>query len=415
MTTRERFLAGGVLSVLILAGGGFLVQMLFLGPLKERKTRIIQLQQDVDEKQARVDQINADKAKLKRWELISLPNDPNSKKVEFPATALPAKREYANYLSDLFRTSGLTAVVTPREVDVRSSPTIGVKVPVYAKLFFHVQAKGTLESFVKAMERFHHTGLLHQVHDFAINRPLTPGPDARPGELDITLTVEALLLDIAPKRATLLPGVDSGMASIDVATALQGGPPGLAGAIWATWPTGPLGPSVLAQPRRDYSLIAAKNIFLGLEIAAYEPDVEVTRFMYLTDITQNDVRAEASLYDRYNNKKTRLRSQNGFNSFRITESEDGSIVRGKVVRIEDRDVVFEVNDKTYSMHVGQNLEEAMRKPLAQEKLKELKSSGTEEKSKEAKSAVSEERPKDARPAVSEEKLKVAKPVPAPAQ
>jgi len=33
----------------------------------------------------------ADKAKLKTLELLSLPNDPNSKKVGVPATALPAK------------------------------------------------------------------------------------------------------------------------------------------------------------------------------------------------------------------------------------------------------------------------------------------------------------------------------------
>ena len=43
-----------------------------------------------------------------------------------------------------------------------------------------------------------------------------------------------------------------------------------------------------------------------------------------------------------------------------------------MIRIDDRDVLFEVNDKTYSIHVGQNFAEAMRKPLSVEKLKELK-------------------------------------------
>jgi len=116
----------------------------------------------------RVDQIMADKAKLKRWSCSS-PNDPNSKKVEFSCTAAAPKREYANYLSDLFRTNGLSAVVhAARRLDVRSSPDHRQlkcqSTPSSSSTF----KQGHVGHFVKAMDRFHHTGLLHQVHDLGL-------------------------------------------------------------------------------------------------------------------------------------------------------------------------------------------------------------------------------------------------------
>jgi hypothetical protein len=35
-----------------------------------------------------------------------------------------------------------------------------------------------------------------------------------------------------------------------------------------------------------------------------------------------------------------------------------------VIRIDDRDVIFEAEEKFYTIHIGQSLDEAMRKPVA---------------------------------------------------
>jgi len=122
----------------------------------------------------------------------------------------------------------------------------------------------------------------------------------------------------------------------------------------------------LAQPTRDYRSITGKNIFFGPGLTTEEklPDYEVTRFVHLTDITSSDRRTEAFLYDRYNNKRTRLRASTGFDSFTIYDSAGSKVLNGKVVRIDNRDIIFEVEEKYYVIHVGQNLDEAMRKPVA---------------------------------------------------
>jgi hypothetical protein len=42
-----------------------------------------------------------------------------------------------------------------------------------------------------------------------------------------------------------------------------------------------------------------------------------------------------------------------------------------VLRIDERDVLFQVDKKVYQMHLGDNLEEAMRKALTDSRIKEL--------------------------------------------
>jgi len=90
----------------------------------------------------------------------------------------------------------------------------------------------------------------------------------------------------------------------------------------------------------------------------------------ITDITYNG-RGEAFLYARFNNTKTRLRTSAGFDSFRVRNDKGETLVQGKVIRIEDRDLIFQSGDKYYSLHVGQNLEEVLKHPLDASQLKEL--------------------------------------------
>ncbi len=141
---------------------------------------------------------------------------------------------------------------------------------------------------------------------------------------------------------------------------------------WAVGPTGPLGPGVLAAPTREYASIAGKDIFYGPAVSG---ELVVDRKdtidnVYLTDISYND-KWEAFLYVRYNNSKIRLRTSAGFNSFRVRDDKGETLAQGKVVRIDDRDLVFQSGDRYYAMHVGQNLEEALKHPLGASELKEL--------------------------------------------
>jgi len=193
------------------------------------------------------------------------------------------------------------------------------------------------------------------------------------------MTVEALIVAGAENRPTLLPGVARRLLAVDVVAALQRVPAGLGLVIWAAGPTGPLGPGVLAQPTRQYAAIAKRNIFLGS--TTDRPEVgEIARFVHLTDITTDSERpCEAFFYDRYNGTTTRLRVETGFDVFWIRDSEGETLVHGKVIRLEGRELVFQWDDNYYSMQVGENLAQALKHRLTGEQLKVLGLGGVAEK------------------------------------
>jgi hypothetical protein len=364
MNTRERTLASIVLGMVILGGGYFLVSQLLLGPLRARADNLAALQKDVQNKRDRIAQIKAARPQLDRWKHISLPADADM-----------AQREYEKYLTDLLRLADFAPgalSVTPRPLDTKSSPTLPGKGPVYTKLAFQVQARGSLESLVRMMEHFYRTNLLQQVKTFLVQKPATTRPGQQPRDLDINMTVEALIVNGAENRQSLV-AMDRRLLSValDAIGTRPRGIGGLAAAAVLASPTGPMGSGNLAQPPRDYLALATKNIFLGPVPGAQQEEVDLTRFIYLTSITDNGRRPEAFLYDRYNNRNTRLRASAGFDDFRVADSQDVEVVKGHVLRIDERDVLFQVDKKVYMMHLGENLEEAMRKALSDSRIKEL--------------------------------------------
>jgi hypothetical protein len=359
-------MAMGVIALVIFGVGALMGQQFILAPLKNRAAAIATLKGDIETKQERIAQVYAEKPKLERWQKLSLPADVGL-----------ARLEYEKYLSGLVRECGFAAgsfIVTPQPADTKTSPTLpGKKDPIYIRLPFAVQARGEVGDLVEFLERFYRTPLMHQVKSMTVQRPLTnTGTQQRPNDLDINLTIEALVLSGAENRGQLLPGADPKPVVIDVLAILQNGSAGLALVPGAVGPTGPIGPGLLAVPPRQYASIAGKNIFFGPPTTDRPTEnVDIMQFVYLTDITRDDSKAEAFIYDRYNNRKTRLRASAGFDSFRILDSQGETLLRGTVVRIDDRDLVFQNGEKYYSIHVGQNLEEALKRPLSASELKEL--------------------------------------------
>ena len=68
---------------------------------------------------------------------------------------------------------------------------------------------------------------------------------------------------------------------------------------------------------------------------------------------------------------TRLRAEPGFDTFRILDNDGETLVRGKVIRLDDRELIFEAQDSYYSMHVGQNLDQALKRPLSSSQLRDM--------------------------------------------
>jgi hypothetical protein len=204
------------------------------------------------------------------------------------------------------------------------------------------------------------------------------------------MTIEALVVSGAEKRPSNLLGIDHRLVALDALSVLRRGPAAIALVPAVLSPTGPLGARIVekmeqaAQARgskkskeedevvaRSYRDIARKNIFQGAptvekqEFYATGDDIEVTRYTYLTDITLSDWRSEAWIFMRTNNRKTRLRVSPGFNSFLIKDDHDEVHVNGKVVKIDSRDIYFQVGSSYYAIHVGQSFAEAMRRRLAE--------------------------------------------------
>jgi hypothetical protein len=363
MSKRERMLALGIGIVVVLGGAVFLFYNAFWTPLHELDASILVLQQEVEHKEENVHRIEAAKAKLERWKQLSLPSD-----------GAFSRREYEIYLSDLLRGSGFTSVNIGPKAPELSSAVLPNKARVYTRLPFTVVARANLASLADMLEGFYRTSLLHQIKHLAISRPSTMGTQLQQSsDLDIRMTVEALIVAGADNRTYLLPGLIGyrRLGALDTMAALLQAPTGLGLTIWAVGPTGPHGPGLLAQPPRQYASIAKKNIFQGSPVITAEV-VEVAQFVHLTDITHTTERPiEAFFYDRYNNRTTRLRAETGFDTFRILDNDGETLVRGKVVRLDGREMVFQVEESYYSMHVGQSLDAVLKHSLTGEQLKVL--------------------------------------------
>jgi hypothetical protein len=392
MTQRERRLAI-FLGAVVLLGGLFLAYQLILRPLGEYGSTIATLDDDVKSLDEQVAKVRKDKPQLETWRLMSLPIDP-----AHPGDVRLARGEYGQFLTSLLERHRFAEVNLTPMATTRSTSTQPGKKPMFIPVDFNLRAKASLPSLVQMLEEFQRTPLMHKIKNLTIDRPENaPAARRRGGDaLAVEMTIEALVVSGAERRPTNLLGVDHRLLALDALTVLGRGPAALALVPSVLSPTGPLGTKIVERqaeaalargappPKyddlavRNYRDIGRKNIFQGAP-AADKPevffgsaeDIEVTRFTFLTDITVSDWKSEAFYYIRTNNRKTRLRVSPGFNTFRITDDRDDVIVTGKVVKIDARDIYFQVGESFYGIHVGQSFADAMRRRLPESEVRSL--------------------------------------------
>jgi hypothetical protein len=351
-----------------MGGGAFLFHQFFWKPLTARDARIASLTDELEEQETTILRGKKEKPRLDRWRQLSLPPD-------FDA----ATRAYYQYLNNLMLQCGFppgTFTVTPPKVDEQRSSKMlaGKKQPVYTSLVFQVNSENARMSYLAPMlEGFYRTPLLHEIKSLTIEVPSVAGPSQAKDDLQIKMTIEALIVAGADQRNYLLPNIDRRLVALDTFTALQGGVPGLALAAWAAGPTGPEGPGELAQPPRNYLAMADKNIFQGRPLQKPKGDqVDVTKFVYLTDISFNGSQSpEAFLYNQFTNKQTRLRTSPGFNKFVIRNDAEETLLDAQVIKIVKWDVIFSAGERYYRLHIGDNIQNAMRQALDREQVEAL--------------------------------------------
>src|SRR5262249_57596529 len=92
----------------------------------------------------------------------------------------------------------------------------------------------------------------------------------------------------------------------------------------------------------------------------------------LTWVINRGERWEGYLLEwRRGKKETKIRTSAGWNEFVIRDLYNNVVLKAKVIRLDDRDVLFQADNKFYRLHLGQDLYTALETPLKEEEVKSL--------------------------------------------
>ncbi len=378
MKSREMRLLVGLLSILGLGGGGILVYTWFYKPLLEYNVTIRKLNNTIDQKQVQLDTTLDERKLLERARLMSL-----------SPTQHLARAEYDKYLYPLLRECDLDIETFSPGVSyelkgIPPAPGATALKPGHQVVVTQVKAKGEIEGLVKALELIQKTPLVHRIKLLKIDRDIAVKNAS--DKLSIDMTIEALIISKAEAHSDGPFAPDLRLVMLDTMSALYRGPTAIALIPWVVGPTGPLAQERVAAEsgyRRDYADVAKKNIFNGLvpriyvepieEFVEKTPEFDPRDYIRL-DTTDPDGR-EAYLRNLvYKTPPTKLRmgKWSGYDTFRIfSEYKTKVLVKGKVLRIDQRDVYFQVREDIFAIHIGQSLWEAMKRPLSDREVEAL--------------------------------------------
>ncbi len=266
MNPREQTLSLVLLGAIALtvagAGGYFFIWQ----PLQRQNAAMQTLGQEIADLDAQVAAQAATQKKLAVARTRSLPAD-----------EAMARREYTVALERIIETAGVSSkgyTITPKSVETRSVPELSKGKPIYTKIAYEVILKKVDMWMLKDfLEGYYRLGLLHQITNFVIKKDddNTGKGATRRNDLTVTFTTEAIIVDGADNRRTLLP-VPTAYAAIGGGAMYKG--------IAATPEAGravspqPLVP-VLASKGRDYSLIVRKDPFHGPWIDQKEQPLKI--------------------------------------------------------------------------------------------------------------------------------------------
>lgn len=362
MTVRER----NLLIVFLVLGGVFGAALVFhswfYAPLQEYSQTIAQLELDVMEKKNQVLEVQVEKKRQEKYRVRSLPASPDQ------ASAL-----YAKWLYPALQKAGLREITLqpPAVASLKPLPAAQQgKKHGHMVLAYTVRARSDLGSVVKALRAIKEAPILHRV------RSLSVAPTEQ-GRVNVQMTLEAMIVHKASSTQPFLsdPGDDLRLIALETAAGLRRAPLG-----WALAPLRVAQLAIKAQVKgeqlaRNYEAIVGKNVFVGaIEDIVVPYDVlDMREFVHLTHLDPTN--KEAFLRNRLTGPgEIRLRAipRSGYDTFRIMDEDLERVqLHGKVLRVDQRDLYFQVSDFVYAFHIGQTLKDAMRWPLSLEQMDSL--------------------------------------------
>jgi hypothetical protein len=255
MNSREQTLALVLIGAIVLiaagAGGYFFVWQ----PLQAQRNAESALNQEIDDLDAQL-----------RAQQVTAKNLAVARVRSLPADEAMARREYTVAMERLIELAGVPKgyTITPKAVDnsARVVPEISKGKPIYTRVAYEVVLKKVDMAMIKDfLENYYRLGLLQQITTITIKKDDEGGSKAtnKRNDLTVILTTEAILVDGAESRRTLVP-VPTAFAAVGGGALYKGmtaTPEGGRGV------TPPVLVPVLATQRRDYDLIVRKDPFNG--------------------------------------------------------------------------------------------------------------------------------------------------------
>jgi hypothetical protein len=380
MTRREKVMATTLIVVMSVMGGGMLFHLFVYQPISEAREQLKDereknqtAQNNLADAEAQITNILHRNPRLSQWQKISLP--PRNPEAKTAGVTLEEQRKshetrlqnlYDEYLTTLLTKNGFPSesiVITPRAVDRRAVPKLRGDEPVYSKLAFGVEAHGDLRAVVDSLRAFHKANLLHSIRNLTVSLAQPRGRVApKAGAIDLSMQIEALMVNGAEERKDLLPEKISYPLHV-----------------------------LPRDPERVYDAMLARNIFTGgtsgspygdedpKSAKAKENKKDVLSFVKLTMLCRDtDKRGwYATLYDQGKGGDEILLSRL-WNELKISDHSQNTLLDAKVVLIDEKQLIFKVDGKYYRMQCGDFVYDALydkdkgtEKPLRKEELKEL--------------------------------------------
>lgn len=291
MKKREKLLAGVVGLMVLGFAGNWLFQQALQGPLNARRQKIERLKKDIDRKEQQLRLAQQAGKKLTAWQRQSLPRD-----------AAVARSLYQEWLLEVVGRVGF------KLPNVDSGEAVAKK-GAYQRLAFSVRGQATLEQLTRFLYEFYRANHLHQIQRLNIN------PVAGSADLDLSLTIEALILPESDRKDRLSTERSMRLASDRLS---------------------------------DYRVLVDRNFF-GQGAAGYD----AADFALLTAITDVDGAPQAWFKLQTSGETLRLREGESF--------EIGQF-RGTVAEIRTPDLIVASEEQRWLLTLGENLSQATALP-----------------------------------------------------
>ena len=260
-------------------------------PLDSRRTRIRRLEKDLDKRQKELAQARKAMQELESLEKQSLPTDPQV-----------ARSLYRAWLLQLVTRVGFA------NRNVEAGEPVNRR-GLFQSILFTIQGRGTLEQLTRFLYDFYRAGHLHQIQSLSIT------PLSSPGQLDLSLVVEALVLPSGEEKDQLNQAASDRLA-------------------WDRF--------------EDYAVIPRRNLFGG--VGTSDP----LDHTFVTAIQHVDGRPEVWLTVQTEDRVLKLKPGE---SFQIGP------FAGKVVEIDGDDVVLEgVGGQRWLVSFGECLAQSLALP-----------------------------------------------------